>query len=339
MLLQDRIEAFSKLNEYLTQVIEDKESQEIIERAINHSNWFTPANVKKSIEGIIHLTEKDALINWTSKYHISEKPTGRKVGIVMAGNIPMVGFHDLLSVVISGNTALIKPATDDKFLMLHLVNKLYELEPKMKTLIEVSERLNAAEAMIATGSNNSSRYFEHYFAKMPNIIRKNRNSVGVLTGNETEEEILKLGGDIFDYFGLGCRNVSKLYVPEGYVFNKFYETLEKFDFVFAHHKYKNNYDYNKSVYLINMVPHLDNGFLILKEDTAMISPISVLFYEQYKNDAELTLKLGANAEKIQCIVGTRDDLQEMIPFGQAQIPSLFDYADGVDMLEFLTSLK
>jgi hypothetical protein len=339
MLLEQRIEVFSKLNTYLTSLLNGDEDQEIIERAINFNTWFTPANVKKSISGIINFTSNEALKNWVKEYHVSDMPTGIKVGIVMAGNIPLVGFHDLLSVVISGHTALIKPSTEDKYLMMHVISKLIEIAPELTQQIEVSERLNSANAMIATGSNNSSRYFEHYFSKMPNIIRKNRNSVAVISGNETQEELLNLGHDIFDYFGLGCRNVAKVYVPDGYIFNTFYETIEKYDHVFGHHKYKNNYDYNKSVYLINMVPHLDNGFLIIKEDTAMISPISVLFYEQYKNDADLTLKLSTNSEKIQCIVGNRNDLLEMIPFGQAQQPSLFDYSDGVDVLEFLTNLK
>ncbi|MEY3450686.1 MAG: hypothetical protein RL711_511 [Bacteroidota bacterium] len=339
MLLEQRIGAFIKLNHYLQAVIEGKESQEIIASAIHYNTWFTPANVTKSIQGIIQLTKESALKEWVSKYAIADKPTGIKVGIVMAGNIPMVGFHDLLSVVISGHTAMAKTASDDKYLMMHLIQKLYQLAPEIIPLIEVSERLNQAKAMIATGSNNSSRYFEQYFAKMPNIIRRNRNSVAVLTGKETTETLQQLGNDIFDYFGLGCRNVAKLYVPEGYVFNTFYEALEQFDYVFAHHKYKNNYDYNKSVYLINMAPHLDNGFLLLKEDTAMISPISVVFYEQYKNDADLTLKLSTHANQIQCVVGNRNDLLEMIPFGEAQQPGLFDYADGVDVLEFLTSIK
>lgn len=339
MLLEQRIEAFTKLNHYLTEVINGNESQEIIERAINYNTWFTPTNVKKAIQGIIELTTEKALTEWSNKYAISDKPKGIKVGIVMAGNIPLVGFHDLLSVVISGNIALIKTASDDKYLMMNIIQKLYQLSPGMSQHIEVSERLNQAKAMIATGSNNSSRYFEQYFAKMPNIIRRNRNSVAVITGKETTEELQQLGTDIFDYFGLGCRNVAKLYVPEGYIFNTFYEAIEKFDYVFAHHKYKNNYDYNKSIYLINMVPHLDNGFLLLKEDSAMISPISALFYEQYKNDADLTLKLSTHAHQIQCVVGNRNDLLEMIPYGEAQQPGLFDYADGVDVLEFLTSLK
>jgi hypothetical protein len=339
MLLQQRIEAFSKLNQYLENILNGSEDQEIIERAINYNNWFTPTNVKKALAGIIRLTNKNALQEWITAYHIAELPIKKKVGIVMAGNIPMVGFHDLLSVVISGNIALVKLASDDKFLMSHLIHKLYEFDENIKDYIEISERLNAAQAIIATGSNNSSRYFEQYFSKIPNIIRRNRNSVAVLSGHESAAQLQNLGNDIFDYFGLGCRNVSKIYVPEGYIFNTFYETIEAFDFVFGHHKYKNNYDYNKSVYLINMVPHLDNGFLILKEDTAMISPISVVFYEQYKNDAELTLKLSAKTNEIQCIVGDRNDIHEMIPFGESQQPGLFDYADGVDVLEFLSSLK
>jgi hypothetical protein len=339
MLLEQRIGAFIKLNHYLQEVIAGNESQEIIDNAIHYNTWFTPSNVKKSILGLIQLTDASALKEWVSKYSIADKPTGIKVGIVMAGNIPMVGFHDLLSVVISGHTAMVKTASDDKYLMMHLIQKLYQLAPEIIPLIEVSERLNQAKAMIATGSNNSSRYFEQYFAKMPNIIRRNRNSVAVITGQETTAELQQLGNDIFDYFGLGCRNVAKLYVPEGYVFNTFYEAIEKFEYVFAHHKYKNNYDYNKSVYLINMAPHLDNGFLLLKEDTAMISPISAVFYEHYKNDADLTLKLSTHANQIQCVVGDRNDLLEMIPYGEAQQPGLFDYADGVDVLEFLTSIK
>lgn len=249
----------------------------------------------------------------------------------MAGNIPMVGFHDLLSVLISGNKLVAKLSSQDNYLMKLVVNQLISNHPEFKELISVEERLTEIDCIIATGSDNSARYFEYYFAKYPHIIRKNRTSVGVLTGNESREELFELGKDIFTYFGLGCRNVSTVLVPTGYDFAAFFESVQTFESVVQHHKYANNYDYNKSILLLDQVPFLDNGFLLVKPDQQLVSPISVLHYQTYENKEEIPLILSRIQEKVQCVVGSG-----FLPFGKAQLPEVNDYADGVDTLKVLT---
>jgi hypothetical protein len=256
----------------------------------------------------------------------------------MAGNIPAVGFHDLLCVVLSGNIALLKLSSSDTASMMFLINKLYEFDPELKNIIIIAQRLNDADALITTGSDNTAKHFEYYFATKPRIIRRNRTSVAVLNGNESRAELADLGNDIFQYFGLGCRNVSKFYVPVGYTFDKFYESIEYWGTIQLHHKYNNNYDYNKSIYLVNRIPHLDNGFLLLKEDNALVSPISVCFYETYENDAHLEQLLAESAEKIQCTVSLDDRVLNSFRFGEAQVPKLEDFADGIDTMEFLINL-
>jgi hypothetical protein len=256
----------------------------------------------------------------------------------MAGNIPAVGFHDLLCVVLSGNIALLKLSSSDNASMLFLINKLYEFDPELKNIIIIAQRLNDADALIATGSDNTAKHFEYYFATKPRIIRRNRTSVAVLNGNESRAELANLGNDIFQYFGLGCRNVSKFYVPVAYTFDKFYESIEYWSTIQLHHKYNNNYDYNKSIYLVNRIPHLDNGFLLLKEDDALVSPISVCFYETYESDSHLAQLLSENAEKIQCTVSSDARFLNSFRFGEAQVPKLEDFADGIDTMEFLMNL-
>jgi hypothetical protein len=241
-------------------------------------------------------------------------------------------------VVLSGNIALLKLSSNDTASMSFLINKLYEIDPKLKNIIIIAERLNDADALITTGSDNTAKHFEYYFASKPRIIRRNRTSVAILNGNESRAELADLGNDIFQYFGLGCRNVSKFYVPIGYTFDKFYESIEYWSTIQLHHKYNNNYDYNKSIYLVNRIPHLDNGFLLLKEDDALVSPISVCFYETYESDAHLEQLLAENAEKIQCLVSSNTRFLNSFRFGEAQVPKLEDFADGIDTMEFLINL-
>ena len=257
----------------------------------------------------------------------------------MAGNIPAVGFQDALSVLVSGHILLAKPSSDDYVLIYAILNKLIDLEPAFEDYIRFVERLNDADAFIATGSDNTARYFHYYFAKKPHIIRKNRTSVAVLTGEETNEELRALGRDALQYFGLGCRNVSKLYVPEKYDFTRFYEAIQDMDKIYLHHhKYFNNYDYNKSILLVNRVPHFDNGFLLLTESEVLVSAISVLHYETYRSLEEVKEKLAIASEKIQCVVGNSNSgLPEMVYFGETQKPGLLDYADSVDTMAFLAS--
>jgi len=257
----------------------------------------------------------------------------------MAGNIPAVGFHDFLSVLLAGHHLLAKLSSDDQYLLPDIAEILINIEPSFNDHITFTlEKIQDFDAVIATGSNNTSRYFNYYFGKYPHIIRKNRNAIAVLGGNESRDELNGLAEDIFTYFGLGCRNVSRLFVPKDYDFKAFYEGIEGFSDIGNHHKYVNNYDYNKSVFLVNMEPHFDNGFLILKENAAIASPVSVMHYERYENLDEVNSFVSRESESIQCVVSALTEVQGSIRPGSAQHPKLWDYADGVDTLRFLLNL-
>ena len=335
MTLDQRIHAFYHLGNHLEKLSE--ESFELIAESARLENpWFTKENVRRSLKGVTTYLREDKLKQWTSRYSLQIAPK-KTIALVMAGNIPLVGFHDLLCVLISGNRAQIKLSSKDSKLIHHLVNLLGGINPAFLNQIEFKEKLEGFDAIIATGSDNSARYFEYYFGKYPNIIRKNRTSCAILAGGESDEDIENLGADVFSYFGLGCRNVSKLYVPNDYDFISLLSRLDSYKEVIHHHKYCNNYDYQKSILLVNGIPHLDNGFLLLQENERMVSPISVLYYEPYSSDADLAGKLKANAEKIQCVVGKSKPAT--IKFGQAQYPEVWDYADQVDTLKFLSELK
>lgn len=297
--------------------------------------WFTEDNVRMAVSGIARFLNKEKLQAWTSTYAFNNNP--KKVALIMAGNIPMVGFHDLLCVLISGHLAVMKLSSKDSVLIKFLAQKLISIEPQFENKIEFAERLKNFDAVIATGSDNSARYFDYYFGKYPNIIRKNRISIGVLTGNESDEELTALGVDVFSYFGLGCRNVSKLFVPIGYDLGKIYRSWEIYHDIVYHHKYCNNYDYQKSILLVNTSPFLDNGFVIFQENEKMVSPISVVYYEYYTTSTELTERLNILKEKTQCIVGSSE--WSNIKFGQSQFPELGDYADQIDTLSFLSGLR
>ena len=331
MDLQQRIEAFAKLGDYLKNQSED-EFKLWSTNAQSLNQWFTETNVRLALDGVINYCDKDNLEKWTSEYKL-ENADSKKVGVVMAGNIPLVGFHDYLSVLISGNAISAKTSSKDSYLLEQVNKKLIELAPSFSSLVEFTERLTDVDAYIATGSDNSARYFEQYFAKKPNIIRKNRTSIAVISGNETADELDNLTKDIFQYFGLGCRNVTFLMVPEKYDWEPFYETCTKWEEIIHHSKYLNNYEYSRSVLLVKQVPHLDNGFLIVKQDDALKSTISVLNYKVYTSDDEVMELVKAQKEKIQCVVG-----KKYLPFGSAQQPNLWDYADGVDTLKFLITL-
>ncbi|MBC7410286.1 MAG: acyl-CoA reductase [Arcicella sp.] len=338
MKLQARIKAFSDLGLYLNAVENQAEIELWADRASHQNNWFTVENTKKSLKIIAdYYLQEDFLTQWTELYEIPDKPkTVKSVGVIMAGNIPAVGFHDMMTIVLSGHVCMAKLSSQDSFLMTTLIEKLLEINPNLE--IRIADRLNEVDALIATGSDNSARYFEYYFRNKPHIIRKNRTSVAILNGNETEEDFLNVGKDITDYYGLGCRNISKMYVPEKYDFTKFYDSIESLGDIFYHNKYKNNYDYNKSIYLVNMMPHFDNGFMILAPSEALVSPISVIFYEEYKNEEDLKEIIEENKDKIQCIVSKNSWIEKSLNFGDAQKPKLWDYADGVDTMAFLLSL-
>jgi hypothetical protein len=325
------ISAFNQLGRTLQSDIKTGKLDSLIYRAYRHNGWFTPAFITESIEAITNWLDKESLEKWLSPYQIKNQKVN--TGLILAGNIPLVGFHDFLCVLMSGNKALIKCSKDDNVLLPAIIEMLYDLDSAFHPLITLADKLENADAVIATGSNNSARYFEYYFGKLPHIIRKNRNSIAVLTGNESTEELIALGQDIFSYYGLGCRNVSKLYIPEDYSFDNFFKAIEKYAEVMNHNKYMNNYDYYNAVYLLNGETFLTNNFLIVKENEMLATPVSVLHFERYKNIQEFENRITLQKDQIQCIVGNN-----YLPFGMSQRPLLNDYADRVDTMQFLCNL-
>lgn len=319
-----------------------KQMQQHIETAVHHNGWFTKKNIIFALQQWSQVLTPENLDRWLSSYQFEQR-TPKTVGIIMAGNIPLVGFHDFLSVLLSGNKVLIKQSSNDQQILPVLANYLLAVAPEWETYIQflpigsAAGKMKNYDAVIATGSNNTARYFEYYFSKKPSIIRKNRNSVAILTGKESQEELEQLGEDIFRYYGLGCRNVSKLYVPEGYDFDAFFKGIYSWNYIINQAKYANNYDYNKAVYLMSLYKLLENGFLILKEDSNFGSPIAVLFYETYSDLNSLKETLNSQKDAIQCIIA-QNVLEEEIPFGKTQHPELWDYADNIDTMEFLLKL-
>jgi hypothetical protein len=333
MNLQRRIDLLSQLGDYM--VSENEAWKEARQMAAFENPWFTPEFSYRATRHIATaFLSKPILEKWVRNYGIAnENPAPANTGIVMAGNIPLVGFHDLLSVFISGNKATIKPSSKDKLLIQHLTDKLIEWDAAVKSLITFADMLKGSDAYIATGSNNSNRYFKYYFQKYPHIIRANKTSVAILTGKESQEEMEKLADDVYLYFGLGCRNVTKIFVPENYDFVPLLEIFKKYNYLSEHNKYKNNYDYNLALHILNKKYYMTNGSIILVEEPAVFSPISQLNYEFYTHKEELESKLKGMAE-LQCIVG-----DGYTAFGQAQYPYVTDYADGVDTMAFLVALN
>lgn len=328
--------AFKKLSQSFVEP--NEKMQNLIFSAQNSNAWFTSQMINKSLAAFAEMLNGDDLALWLKDIKIAEQP--KKIGLILAGNIPLVGFHDVLSVLVTGNIALIKLSSSDDKLLPALLTILTEIEPAFKEHIIYVDRLKDFDAVIATGSNNSSRYFDYYFGKVPHIIRKNRNSVAVLSGKENKDDLDALSNDIFDYFGLGCRSVSKIYIPENYPIKHFFEGIENQSDIINHFKYNNNYDYNKSIYLVNRTEHYDNGFLLLKEDEALTSPLAVLYYETYNNVDDLAEKLNTQEENIQCVVSNIHLKlnKAAINFGQSQHPKLWDYADNTNTLAFLSNL-
>lgn len=332
MDLKHRIDLLFRLGEYM--LSDDQGWFEAKERASHQNGWFIPQFIDHATSNIASSwLLKDVLQTWATKYQLPEQNNdAKKVGILMAGNIPLVGFHDLLAVFICAHKAIIKPSAKDEILIDHLVEKLIEWNEQVKEYIQYESILKGCNAYIATGSNNSSRYFEYYFRKYPHIIRRNRTSVAILTGEETTEELEKLADDVHMFFGLGCRNITKIYVPGNYGFVPLLTAFKKYNYFFDHHKYKNNYDYNLAIHLLNNKYYMTNGSVLLVEDQALFSPISQLNYEYY-TDPEKVFQSLKNNESLQCIVG-----RNRIPFGQAQNPGIETYADGRDTLQFLAAL-
>ncbi|MCA8829976.1 acyl-CoA reductase [Hymenobacter pini] len=336
----DRLAAFVALGHRLSALLAQEPDDTLLalfSRARNQTPWFDRPNVLAALGGVAELLREEPLRRWAARYP-AEPITPRQVGVVMAGNIPLVGFHDALCVLLSGHILLAKLSSDDTVLMRWALDELTQLEPRFAEHIRLVERLNAADAFIATGSDNTARYFEYYFSKKPHIIRRNRTSLAILTGRETDHDLGLLGEDIFRYYGLGCRNVSKLYVPQGYNFTPLLDALQPWHRVLEHNRYQNNYDYNKSILLVNRVPHLDSGFLLLTESAQLVSPISVLHYAAYTSEVDLLDQLTDVAAQTQCLVSARALYPGSVAFGQAQHPGVADYADGVDTMNFLAEL-
>jgi len=336
MTLQHRIEAFVQLGNKI-RGLSGEELNTLTDNVKNENPWFTSESTSMALQGISKFLTKDALQNWTSSYSLSDS-SGKRVGVAMAGNIPLVGFHDLLCVLLAGHQLVAKLSSQDSVLIRFVKDRLIEINPAFAEQIFFEERLKNLDGMIATGSDNTSRYFEYYFRNIPHIIRKNRTSCAVILGEETSAEFADLGKDIFSYFGLGCRNVSKIYTPEHFDFVPMIKSWDSFQSIIHHHKYSNNYDYQKSILLVNQTHHYDSGFLLLTENQNLVSPISVVYYESYKDQNDLNSKLKAHKEKIQCIVSAKGWYKKSIPFGDAQFPTVSDYADDIDTLSFLTSL-
>lgn len=307
------------------------EAQDQLQRIHHHNGWFTADACRQMCREWSKLLQEEPLQRWLSAYAPAQ--SAKSVGIICAGNIPAVGFHDVLSVLLSGHRALIKLSKDDAILIPMLLRWLCKFEPALASHFEFVERLQQFDAVIATGSNNSARYFEAYFGHVPHIIRKSRTSVAVLSGEESEDQLHALALDVFTYFGLGCRNVTKVFMPRGMDINRLFHAFYAFRDIGMHAKYANNYDYNKAVWLLNREDLLDNGFLLMKQDERLSCPTASLFYSYYDDVAEVEAHLAEHHMEIQCRVGLGG-----LPLGSAQQPGLADYADGVDTMQFLSTL-
>lgn len=352
MTLETKKSVFVELGKFLSQFSENNTLKkptvlhnetffdafiDLIHLSQSHNGWYTPENVYFSIHSWAEALTEENLNQWLLSYTIPIQES-KNVALILAGNIPLVGFHDFLSVLITGNNVLVKTSSNDQHLLPFLAKYIIAVNPEVaNTITFVEGKLENFDAVIATGSNNTARYFEYYFKDKPSIIRKSRNSVAVLTGNETKEQLTALGEDIFRYFGLGCRNVSKLFVPKGYSFVPFFEAIFAYQDVIHYEKYANNYDYNKAVFLMSNFKLLDNGFLTLKEDQSHASPISSVFYEFYDDINELKMRLQSENELLQCIVAD-ETIENSVAFGQTQNPLLWNYADNTDTISFLLTI-
>jgi hypothetical protein len=356
MTLEERISAFKSLGKYLKEYVtlqtneltsnakEDiiiKSLEKAVIQAEIETPWFTRENILLALNNIAISLESSKIDQFTKRYleRLINLRTRKTIGIVMAGNIPAVGFHDFFCVLLAGHYFLGKLSSEDRRLLPAISDILIRINPEFNDLISFTDvRLDGFNAIIATGSNNTHRYFEYYFGKYPNILRKNRNGVAILTGRETKEELSGLADDIFIFFGKGCRSVSKLYLPQGFDFQLLKEPFEKYNHLFNHHKYRNNLDYYKAIYLIDRVPFIDMGQLLLIENTPIASPVSVVHYEYYDDLLLLKETLTLMKDQIQCIVCHNEQLTGSIKPGTVQSPELWDYSDGVDTMEFLMGL-
>ena len=348
MNLEERIHTFVQLGKFMEGLSEEnpvfmKEELEIMKHKITEAkvrnNWFTEESINNVLSAFSKQLTQDNFHAWLTPYNLSDVGKNKKVLLVMAGNIPLVGFHDFLSVLVSGNKAVVKLSSNDRVLLPYLWEVLCKINPNFSDKLEYIEDLKERnfDAVIATGSDNSAKYFEYYFKNIRRIIRKNRRSVAVLNGKETEQELKGLAEDVFLYFGLGCRNVSKVFLPKGYHLDKLFDVFFPFQDIVNHTKYGNNYDYNKAIFLMGGNELVENGFLLMKEDSSLQSPVSMLFYEFYEDLEKVKDYINENEDILQCVVSKEDIVKKNTHFGETQKPQLWDYADNTDTIEFLTT--
>lgn len=334
---KELINALDKLSYFLS--VESDEINSWIDSAKNANSWYTHTEIRRALNAWSESLKREQVEKWISTYDIKEVES-KKIGLVLAGNIPMVGFHDVLTVLLSGHIAYIKLSSQDNVLIPKILEYLTKELPSVEKQIVYAERLNDVDAVIATGSNNTAQHFEQYFKNIPKIIRRNRNSIAVLNGEESFEDVQGLGFDIFSYYGQGCRNVSKIYFPKDYDITKLLDQLQAYEYVIDHHKYFNNYNYYKSIYLVNREEHLDTGYVMLKESKDLQAPLSVVYYERYESVEELEQTITQIKDNVQCVVSNMklNIDSPIFKFGESQCPALNDYADGVDTMQFLINL-
>ena len=341
-----QLDSFIALGIIINDYVNNQETKysELISKSVQKAGtdnpWFTEPNIMHMFSSIVNMLNEENLQKWLSKYHsITANRKPRDIGVIMAGNIPLVGFHDMLCVLVSGHKFIGKYSSKDKELINLVVSILLDINPDLRDVIYLTEdKLPEFDAVVATGSNNSSRYFEYYFGKKPNIIRKNRNSIAIIDENTSDDDLQKLASDIFTYFGLGCRNVSKIFVPHNFDFQRLFSSMSAFQDWIFHNKYANNYNYHKTIYLLNKLSFLDNDFLLLKEDSSMYSPVANLFYSYYSDRKEIDNYILSEQGNIQCVVADNIYPFNTVLFGESQNPNLWDYSDNIDTLEFLLNL-
>ena len=334
MNLQARICAFTQLGKSLNKDFYKKYAKTIKYASIQNA-WFTIENIENALQVWSKQLTNDMLFAWLNPYKLTDSKEIKKILVIMAGNIPLVGFHDFLTVLISGNKIVIKMSTNDSLIFPKIIDELITIEPRFKEYIFLIEEVKNKQfdAVIATGNNNSAQYFEYYFKGVRKIIRKNRRSLALLDGSENKAELAGLADDVFSYFGLGCRNVSKLFLPQGYDLDNLFKAFYRYSYIVEHKKYGNNYDYNKAIFLMGNNQLIENGFLLLKEDKSLFSPVAMLYYEYYTERDSVERFIKEHSEQLQCVVSKKE-----IPFGYTQKPNLWDYADGVDTIDFLRNL-
>jgi hypothetical protein len=334
MTNRHRVQFLQNLHDKITEELQM--NPDVIDKAQSINPWFTSQFTKLALSGIAFMLRENQGAKWINSY-TNSPGTVKTIGLVLAGNIPLVGFHDILCVLMSGHKALIKTSREDDFLIKLIMDWVTQVEPGLSDSFSFTDRMKDFDAVIATGSDNTARYFDYYFGKYPNIIRKNRTSIAIIDKEITQQDFVLLAGDVFEYFGLGCRNVSKLFIHEDVDIKMMLDQWMSWQWLADHHKYRNNYEYQKSILLVNNESHLDTGFTLLKQTSELVAPISLVFYDRFRDFSEVVKYTTEYGQKLQCIVGKTREVCN-VPFGQAQKPELWDYADNVDTMQFLQEL-